>query len=77
MKKQYKNLAEIRQDKKLTSERVSKGVVRLKSDVKDCFLPSNSIFLDSSNKYMNYIGYAITAYKTASSIKSIINIFKK
>ncbi|MBQ0047273.1 MAG: hypothetical protein KBT33_07125 [Prevotellaceae bacterium] len=75
--KQYKSLKEIRADKKHALNRVEKGYGQLKFDIRDSFMPSNGMFLNSSNKYMNYIGYAITAYKTAKSMKVLMNFFSR
>lgn len=75
--KKYRSLEEIREDKQEALNRVDRGVDRLKGDVRNCFMPSNSIFFESSNKYMNYLGYAISAYKTATNVKGIVNFFKK
>ena len=75
--KKYSSLEQIREDKQKSLDKMDRGVERLKSDVRDCFLPSNSIFFESSNKYMKYLGYAISAYKTATNVKGIVNFFKK
>lgn len=75
--KQFKTLQEIRDEKVVVRRRVKNDVQRLRNDVVDSFVPSNSIFLNSNNKYMNFIGYAITAYKTASSVRGVYNFFAK
>lgn len=75
--KQYNTLQDIRNEKAATCRRLDNGIQRLRNDVKDCFVPTNSIFLKSSNKYMNYVGYAITAYKTAMSVRGVYKFFAK
>ena len=47
----------------------------LKNDVTDCFVPAGGPFLSSKNKYMNYIGYAMTAYKTAVNVRGVMKFF--
>lgn len=76
-KKVYNSIAEIRAEKEHEGAQLQNDVNRLKNDVTDCFVPSNNIFLNSSNKYMNYIGYAIVAYKTAMSVRGVFRFFTK
>lgn len=76
-KKVYSSLDEIRSEKEHAQRMLKHDVSRLKNDVTDCFVPSNNIFLQSSNKFLNYIGYAIFAYKTAASLKSMFRFFTK
>lgn len=76
-RKKYTSLNAIRAEKTLARIRIQDGVTRLKNDVTDCFVPTSNVFLSSSNKYMNYIGYAITAYKVATTFKGMFGFFAK
>ncbi len=73
----YMSLKDIRADKEHTKRQISYGVDRVKNDIEDCFVSPSSIFLRSSNKYMNYIGYAISAYKTAMTLKGVFSFFSR
>ena len=77
MRKKYTSLDDIRFEKQEERKQVEYGIRRLKNDVTDLFVPANNIFLRSSNRYMNYIGYAIMAYKAAMSVKGIFRFFSK
>jgi hypothetical protein len=78
MKKQkYTSLEDIRSEKEHTQRQITYGVDRLKNDVTDCFVSPTSIFLRSSNKYMNYIGYGISAYKAFQTFRGVFNFFSK
>ena len=77
IKKQYSSLADLRADKLALKKHMKSDVDNLKADVKDCFLPRDPAFLNSSNKYMNYVGYAITAFKTMNAISGVFKIFRK
>lgn len=74
---EYKSLKDIRTEKERTKRQIRYGVDRVKNDVEDCFVSPSSIFLRSSNKYMNYIGYAISAYKTAMTLKGMFAFFSR
>lgn len=76
-KRRFISLDDIRGEKEREKKQIRYGVDRLKNDVTDCFVPTNNIFLHSSNKYMNYIGYAIAAYKTAMQFKGLFRFFRK
>ena len=77
-KKKYSSLEDIRNEKEHARQQIDYGVSQLKNDVADYFVyHPEHIFLDSSNKYMNYVGYAISAYKTATSFHKIFGIFSK
>ncbi len=73
----YASLNDIRREKMEEKRHLEDDVRRLKNDVTDYFVPANNVFLNSSNKYMNYIGYAITAYKTAMTFKGVFRFFLK
>ena len=76
-KEKYTSLEEIRSAKEKTRRQINYGVDRLKNDVTDCFVSPSSIFLRSSNKYMNYIGYGISAYKAFQTFRGVFNLFSK
>lgn len=77
MTKQFSSLAELRAEKQVVKQQMKSDTDRLKVDVSDCFMPSNHAFVKSPIKYMNYIGYAIMAYKTVSTIRGIFKFFGK
>ena len=74
---EFKSLKDIRAEKEHTKRQIRYGVDRVKNDVEDCFVSPSSIFLRSSNKYMNYIGYAISAYKTFTTLKGVFGFFSR
>lgn len=77
-KYRYTSLKELRSEKVYTKRQVDYSWDRLKNDVADYFVyhPEN-LFLESSNKVMNYVGYAISAYKTATAFRSMFGFFSK
>ena len=56
---QYASLKEIRSEKERARRLIDYGVDKVKNDVVDCFVYPENFFLKSSNRYMNYVGYAI------------------
>lgn len=76
-KGRYTSLDDIRYEKREEKRHVKDGMRRLQNDITDYFVPASNMFLQSSNKYMNYIGYAITAYKTAMTFKGVFRFFLK
>ncbi len=74
----YDSLEELRSEKEYARRQIDYGVNRLKNDVADYFVyhPEN-IFLESSNKVMNYVGYAISAYKTATAFRTMFGFFSR
>ena len=77
-KKKFASLEDIRNEKEHARRQIDYGVNQLKNDVADYFwFHPEHIFLDSSNKYMNYVGYAISAYKTATAFHKVFGIFSK
>ena len=76
--KNYASLQDIRDEKKYAKRQIDNSVNKLKNDVTDYFVyHPEHIFLDSSNKYLNYVGYAISAYKTATAFHKVFGIFSK
>ena len=77
-KYKYASLKDIRDEKVYARQQIDYGVNKLKNDVADYFVyHPEHFFLDSSNKYMNYVGYAISAYKTATAFRSAFGFFSK
>lgn len=74
---QYYSLEKIRAEKQGLKQQLKADVENLKADVSDCFMPRNQSFLQSPNKYMNYVGYAITIYKTVTTIRGVFKFFSK
>ena len=68
----YTSLDDIRNEKVEEKKHVKDDMQRLQNDITDYFM-----FLQSSSKYMNYIGYAITAYKTAMTFRGVFRFFSK
>lgn len=77
MSVQYTSLSALRADKQRLKRSIQQGVDRLKADASDCFVPRSSFFFDSPFRYVNWLGYAITAYKTFMSIRAVFRFFKK
>ena len=77
-KHRYSSLEELRSEKEYARRQIDYSADRLKNDVADYFVyhPEN-IFLESSNKVMNYVGYAISAYRTATAFRSMFGFFSK
>ena len=72
----YHSLEELRADKLIVSRRLRKKVGKLQSDITESFTPDRS-FIDSSIPYMKYVGYALTAYKTARTVKKIVDFARR
>lgn len=75
--KHHSSLEELRAEKHALRQKMKSDMDILKSDVSDCFMPSNPAFVKSPIKYMNYVGYAITVYKTVTTIRGIFKFFGK
>ena len=74
---QYASLKEIRSEKERARRQIDYGVDKVKNDVVDCFVYPENFFLKSSNRYMNYVGYAISAYKTVRALGGMFGFFSK
>ena len=80
MSRKYKfaSLRDLRDEKEHARQQIDYGVSQLKNDVADYFVyHPEHLFLDSSNKYMNYVGHAISAYKTVAAFRSVFGFFSK
>lgn len=75
--KQHSSLAELRAEKQALKQKMKSDIDTLKADMTDCFMPSNSAFVKSPIKYMNYVGYAITIYKTVTTIRGAFKFLSK
>ena len=73
----YTSLEQIRADKLRVRSMIDSDVHRLQTSLSDCFMPTNKGFLRSPSKYMNYIGYGIIAYKTASTFMGVVKFVRK
>lgn len=72
----YNTLEELRADKRKLSKQVRKSMRTLQEGAKQCFLP-DSQYVNSSNKYLRFIGYGLTAWKTARTVNRIMKFFRK
>lgn len=72
----YNNLEELREDKLLLSRQIRKSFVAVQEGVKQSFLPADDSYLQSSSRYMRFIGYGLTAWKTARTVNKFIRFFK-
>lgn len=77
-KQEFTSLRDIRDEKQYARRQIDNSVDKLKNDVAHYFMyhPEN-FFLESSNKYMNYVGHAISAYKTVAAFRSAFGFFSK
>lgn len=76
MKTKYNNLDELRADIQKTERKLNRDVMTLEDEVKACFLPVNSEYINSSVSYMRYVGYGITAYKTFNVVRKLVTMIK-
>ncbi len=76
-KTEYLTLEQLRADKLKLQQSLGKQTKVLKRDAADVVLPSNNALLNSDFAYMRYIGYAITAYKTYSTLRKTLAFFTK
>lgn len=72
----YNTLEELRADKRKLSKQVRKSMRTLQEGAKQYFLP-DSQYVNSSNKYLRFIGYGLTAWKTARTVNRIMKFFRK
>ena len=72
----FASLDDVRQEKDRARRKVGQDVRMLRNHVEDCFAAPETFFLQSDNKYMNYVGYAITAYKMVGRVRSALHFFR-
>lgn len=65
----YSSLTALRTEKQRIRRQLQQNVQHLKADTADCFLPRDRYFFDSPIRYVNWLGYALTAYKTFMSVR--------
>lgn len=75
--KKHSSLEELRAEKQTLRQKMQSDIEQLRADVSDCFMPSNPAFVKSPIKYMNYVGYAITVYKTITTIRGAFKFLSK
>ena len=75
-KMQYLTLEELRADKRKVGRKLSTELTQLQDDVVSSFLPERS-YIDSTVPYMRYVGYGLTAYKTAKTVKRLFDFVHK
>lgn len=73
----YLSLDDIRADKVKARRLMKRSFDDLKGDVSNCFMPADNVFLNSSNRWLNVIGYGITAYKTFTTFRSVFSFFAR
>lgn len=74
---QYNSLEELRRDKRRLGNQIHKSFRTVREGVKQSFLPEDTAYLKSSSKYMRFIGYGLTAWKTAKTFNRFVQYFKK
>lgn len=72
----YCSLEELRRDKRRLSGQINKSMKEIQEGVKQTLLPSAS-YLNSSNKYVRFVGYGLTAWNTARTVNRFVQFFKK
>ena len=75
-KKRFSSLEELRQEKGQVEKCLSIELTKFQKDVVDSFMPERS-YIDSSIPYMRYIGYGMTAYRTAKVVKNIFDFIHR
>lgn len=73
MQQKYASLADVRREKERASRQVGYGYDTLKNHVEDYFIAPERFFVQSSNKYVRCVGYAMTAYKAAKAFRSMFS----
>lgn len=72
----YSSLEELRRDKLRLNKQIGRSFRTVQEGAKQCFLPDTA-YLKSSNKYMRYIGYGLTVWKTARTVNRVVGFFRK
>lgn len=75
--KHYTTLEQLRADRLKVRQSLSKNVKRLKSDVKENYLPKSNSLMGSSNPVFNMIGYGIAGYQTARNVRNVIRFLMR
>lgn len=72
----YTSLEELRRDKLRLNKQIRRSLHNVEQGARQCLLPDSS-YLNSSNKYVRYIGYGLTAWKTARTVNRFMGFFSK
>jgi len=72
----YGSLEELRRDKRRLGKQISKQMKVVQEGVKQTLLPT-SPYLNSSSKYVRFLGYGLTAWNAARTVNKFMNFFKK
>lgn len=72
----YNSLDELRRDKRRLGKQIGKSLNVVQEGVKQTLMPTSS-YLNSSNKYVRFIGYGLTAWNTAKTVNRFVSYFKK
>ena len=76
--KNYASLQDIRDEKKYAKRQIDNSVNKLKNDVTDYFVyHPEHFFLFFSNKYMRFVGYAISGYRSIAAFREAFGFFSK
>lgn len=62
--------------KKETLEDINKMAALTKSSIKHNFLPDNDGILNSDFRWLRYVGYGITAVKTARTVFKVVGFIR-
>jgi hypothetical protein len=73
----YLSIEDIRTEKVRAKRQMKRSFDNLRGDVSNCFMPTNNVFLNSSSRWMNVIGYGITAYKTFTTFRSVFSFLAR
>ena len=73
----YLSLAQLRADKEEARRSLDMGGRKLGNDVNDLVRPQDNFFLNSTNKYLQYIGYTMSAYKVFMTARAIFKGFHR
>ena len=73
----YLSLEDIRTEKMRAKRQMKRSFDNLRGNVSDCFMPKDNLFLNSSNRWMNVIGYGITAYKTYKTFRNVFSFIAR
>lgn len=73
----FSSLEELRAEKQVVIKRIGTRAERLRSSVVDSFMPSNTFFGQSPNKFFKIIGYGIAAYKAYVNVRNMVSFFKR
>lgn len=76
-KRNFASLDDVRIEKDKSRRQISQEVATLKEDVADGIIAPENFFMRSSNRFMNYVGYAMSAYKALKKAQGLMGSFFK